>query len=613
MGGGVAQGMVADMALKELVSGTRRTARAQWNMVALVLAFAVCMLYVSALEHEYVWDDLLYLGDYRGAAGAARALTEHFFFDGYYRPLALLSFVPFDEPTVQHTINVLLHAANTVLVFWCARALMPCATAQSCSWLAAAAFGALVFAMHPVGVEAVAWVSGRFDTLMCSFVLGACLVGLGGELTRRRLALVFVLFFAAMCSKESAAGLPVALPFLLLLKWRLAGAALDVKGQWGRIVRLLAVLALAAALYVAARLAVTHTMFAGDAPVVFRSQSLVDKLNIAALAVAEFAKLLVNPWSHSAPLHPFSYEAGSGLLLRTVVVLGAVLALLALAGFKKWSFPLALLAGLAMGWPALHIIGIPNRENIISDRYALAPLALQAAALAAAAGTWLARRLSAMRAWERRVPLYAGVACLLWVGALAAHSHTTIPFWHDDINLWQFAYQQVPNSVQAHENYVTTLMQQGRWKEAETELHKFWDKYPERFQNMKLKDMIVWMVLRSNLGDRDSALQLSDMIEEKLDDEQKSKATSAKILGVFYVNRGMLAGNMGDWVRACDYFVKAIQVCPEDMEHMFRYAQALFMTGQPKKADEVFNRALAGSTKDLAAWALEWRKEWGIN
>ena len=47
-----------------------------------------------------------------------------------------------------------------------------------------------------------------------------------------------------------------------------------------------------------------------------------------------------------------------------------------------------------------------------------------------------------------------------------------------------------------------------------------------------------------------------------------------------------------------------------DLELAVWYARALHMTGQPEKAEDVFNRALVGSTKEMAVWAVEWRKTW---
>ena len=161
-------------------------------------------LYVRAVRYEYVWDDLTYLAgftQYQGLAGAVRAVAEPFYlYPSYYRPLAMLSYVVSAEPSVQHGINVLLHAVNTGLVLYVARALMPGDVADSKAGQWTAALGALLFAVHPVAVEPTVWVSGRFDTLMCMFVLGTCLAALGGELTRRRLVLICVLFACAMGS-----------------------------------------------------------------------------------------------------------------------------------------------------------------------------------------------------------------------------------------------------------------------------------------------------------------------------------------------------------------------------------------------------------------------------
>ncbi|MBQ9577994.1 MAG: hypothetical protein IJR28_00520 [Ottowia sp.] len=368
-------------------------------MTTAFVALVTLLLYARTVGYEYVWDDLSYLrwnSQYKGLEGVIRSFTEPFYiYSSYYRPLAMLSFVVSGEPSVQHGINVLLHAVNVGLVLYAARALMPKDVAQSKAGLWAAALGALLFAVHPVAVESTVWVSGRFDTLMCTFVLGTCVAALGGELTRRRLTLVFVLFVCAMGSKESAIGLPVALPFLLLLKWRLAGMEMaQLKAQTGVLVRLLGALMLAVGLYIAVRLAVVHGLFADRAT--FAGGSVLDKLNVAALAVTAFVQLIVVPLSHSAPLHPFTYEAGSGVLPQTAVVVVCALALFALMWLKKprLNFPLALLAALAMSWPVLHLIGIPNGDNIIADRYALAPLALLLAGLAglaAVAGVWAAR------------------------------------------------------------------------------------------------------------------------------------------------------------------------------------------------------------------------------
>lgn len=583
------------------------------------LAACAAALYARTLAYDYVWDDLMYLGGfshYQGLEGVVRAVTEPFFlYPDYYRPLVMLSFAVSKEPAVQHGMNIALHALNTVLVFLCACALIPRAVHGKAASFGAPALGALVFAAHPVAVETVAWVSGRFDTLMCAFVLGTCLVVLGGRLTRGRLALVFVLFTLAMGSKETAIGLPVALPFLLALKYRLVGEETgEKKDMLQQLAGLLGGLALAAMLYIAIRMAVIPSLFSWDARATVRNGSLLDKINIASMAVAEFVKLLVNPWSHSAPMHLFQYERGSGVLPQAAIVMVCVPSLLAAAFLKKprLNFSLALLAALGMSWPALHLVGFPDAGNIITDRYALTPLAVLLVALAAIAGTWLARRTPAMGEGGKRALVYAGVLGLLWAGALAAHTNITIPMWRNEYVFWPFAYRHAPSHKEVYANYIRMLMVQERWEDAYTEVEKFWEKRPDVLARPTVEDITNWMVIRAKLGDYNGALEWFERFGQRFDENIMKTGEERRTLGIFYRARGIIDSEAGYWGQALHWHEKSLQVSPTDVRSAFRYAEALFMNGQPEKAEEVFNRALTSSTKDVATWALEWRKTWRL-
>ena len=580
-----------------------------YHAVPALVALAALLLYVRAVGYEYVWDDLTYLrwnSQYMGLAGAIRSFTEPFYlYSSYYRPLAMLSFVVPGGPPVQHGINVALHAVNTVLVLYVARALMPQEVGESKAGQWAAALGALLFAVHPVAVESTVWVSGRFDTLMCTLVLGTCVAALGGELTRKRLILVFALFACAMGSKESALGLPVAIPFLLLLKWRLEGKeAVQIKAQMGVLMRVLAALALAVALYTAARLVVVQALFADKAT--FAGGSVLDKLNVASLAVAAFVKLIVAPLSHSAPLHPFKYETGSGLLTNTLVVVACVLALLAAVGLKKpkLNFPLALLAALAMSWPVLHLIGIPNGENIISDRYALVPLALLLAGLAAVAGAWGARRVPEFGASGQRIPLYAAAGCLLWAGALAAYSNATIPLWRDRVVFWSFAYKQAPDSMIAHMGYVRILMLQKRWDEAKAEMDTFGERHPGAI--LDAMDLINVAMILEKTGNHEEARELFQTLEEHMERRDVPARNKSELYGI----RAGLEVEAGNWEQAAHYLEKAVQFAPTNRHAALQYARALFMTGQTERADEVFERTLVGVSPDTVERARRWRADW---
>jgi tetratricopeptide (TPR) repeat protein len=98
-----------------------------------------------------------------------------------------------------HLVNIAVHALNVVLVYQLGRKMTP--------HHGAALAAALLFALHPVQVEAVTYVSGRSSSLMASFYLAALLVYLRGG----HWAVSSFLFVLAAATKETALTLPAAL------------------------------------------------------------------------------------------------------------------------------------------------------------------------------------------------------------------------------------------------------------------------------------------------------------------------------------------------------------------------------------------------------------------
>ncbi|MBJ6751445.1 tetratricopeptide repeat protein [Geomonas anaerohicana] len=145
----------------------------------------------------------------------------------YYRPLLELTFWLDNalwgmEPRVMHLENILLHCLNTLLVFLLARTACRGQGDGVSFW--AGILAAVVFALHPVNVEAVAWIAGRSDLLLTLFALAAWFVWLRwlSSPRWRDLALALLLLLAALLTKETA--LAAGGVFLLLaLVW--AGAA----------------------------------------------------------------------------------------------------------------------------------------------------------------------------------------------------------------------------------------------------------------------------------------------------------------------------------------------------------------------------------------------------
>lgn len=141
---------------------------------------------------------------------------------GYYRPLLALSYLYDKElwyldSNVMHQENLLLHILNALLLFFLARLVLSRSKEPFRSILATGA--ALIFGLHPVTTESVAWISGRTDLIATAFVLTSALFMVQYRNTGRRgyqLASLLILV-PGMLAKEVAFGF---LPILLLLGWQ---------------------------------------------------------------------------------------------------------------------------------------------------------------------------------------------------------------------------------------------------------------------------------------------------------------------------------------------------------------------------------------------------------
>jgi tetratricopeptide (TPR) repeat protein len=194
-------------------------------LACLALAAVVVLLYGQTLSYGYVGldDEVIiqqdheFLGDLanlprafqRGVFGAT--YTEG---GNFYRPLLIVSLmldaqVGGTDLTAFRVTNVLLHAVATCLVL---HLLLALGTRREIALLLAT-----VFAVHPLNVQAVAWVSGRNDSLLAVFALGCllALIRLQKTGSRRAFGLHLLLFALAVFTKESALALLVVQPLLI--------------------------------------------------------------------------------------------------------------------------------------------------------------------------------------------------------------------------------------------------------------------------------------------------------------------------------------------------------------------------------------------------------------
>jgi tetratricopeptide (TPR) repeat protein len=181
-----------------------------------LIVCAALLAYWPALQGTLLWDDGSHVT--RPALESLHGLWRIWFDLGatqQYYPLLHSAFwlehrLWGDAVLGYHLLNVALHALSACLVVLIARRLS----------LAAAWLAGLLFALHPVAVEAVAWISEQKSTLSGVFCLSAALVYLHFDSTRRRqhYLLATALYVLALLSKTITATLPAAL--LVILWWQ---------------------------------------------------------------------------------------------------------------------------------------------------------------------------------------------------------------------------------------------------------------------------------------------------------------------------------------------------------------------------------------------------------
>src|SRR3989440_10539698 len=146
------------------------------HVIPLAIVLAVVAVFAVGLRNEFVqWDDpsnLVENPHFRGLAPRHLAWMLTTTLMGHYIPVTWLSF-GLDyvlwgmQPAGYHFTNLVLHAANAVLVYWLARRLLAAARPDTSEMAlrAGAAVAALFFAIHPLRAESVAWATERRDVL----------------------------------------------------------------------------------------------------------------------------------------------------------------------------------------------------------------------------------------------------------------------------------------------------------------------------------------------------------------------------------------------------------------------------------------------------------------
>ena len=447
-------------------STTRRTQLA----AALFVAFAAAATFAPALQNGWVpWDDeaLVLNNPHIRAFSLDNLYWMATTIDtANYQPLGNLSYA-LDyklwglDARGFHLTSLLLHALNAVLVYVLTlRLLQPAfgARRQDADLAAAAAFGALLFALHPLRVESVAWASERREGIAAFLYLAGLLAYLEAARQRRRRWLAASLGLITLAGATKA--LTITAPIILValdwyplrrlpadpLRWRESSRTLWLE----KIPFILVSLAGAALGYI--------TQKSGGAVWDWNHYGLAPRLAQTGYGLVFYLRKTLWP-SGLSPLYavPPRFTPWEP---RFLLCWSAVAAITTLAWRSRLSKPGWLAAWIGYGALLAPVLGLSQAgHQFTADRYSY--LACLGWSTLAASG-WLSIASSSRPRARAAVSLGAGSVLL----ALALATGRQIAVWRDALSLWTRAVEVEPWSSLARNNLGLAFGRLGRLDEA---------------------------------------------------------------------------------------------------------------------------------------------------
>ena len=536
------------------------------------IALITFLVYLGALHNTFAWDDKAYVLGNPHIRQLDVTLLKWAFLDFYsanWHPLTWISHaVDYAlwglNPLGHHLTNNILHAANTFLTVILVVRLLEILKTKTApnerssfltdrAILIAAGTTGLLFGLHPLHVESVAWVAERKD-LLCGlfFLLGIlAYVNYADSINReaapqspfsrfadRRYLVTLGLFILALLSKPMAVSFPVV---LLILDWYPFSRIRSAKTLLAAGIEKLPFLALS---FVSSILTV---LAQGTAIQSTEFAPLSTRWLVAAQSL--IAYLLKMLWPvNLVPYYP--YPAGASLasaeyLLPVVLVIGITGTCAATA--KKQKFWLS-----AWGYyvvTLIPVIGVVQvGQQAMADRYTYLP-SLGPFLVIGSAVAWASIRLSLPGRSRLMAGLFGSLLAFFVFASLLYLTSRQIGIWENDLVLWSYVIEKEPNRVPiAYNNRGLALKESGRFDEAIEDFEKTIALDPSR--NKAYNNLGV-LYLKAGLFEKSIAY---------LDKSVAIDPTDAEA----YNNRGVSYASAGQNERALEDFNKAIQLQKDD-------------------------------------------------
>lgn len=467
-----------------------------------------------------------------------------------------------------HLTNVLIHAASAILLFLVLQRM------TGALWRSA--FVAAVFAIHPLRVESVAWVSERKDVLSGLFfmlTIGAYVRYARGAWSATRYALVIILFACGLMSKPML----VTTPFVMLLLdyWPLnrftlprAGDGNTSKIAWQLILEKSPLFALSLASCVITVFAQKHALQA------VTRISLPSRVGNAVVAYKDYLLQMLWP-SNLAIFYP--WEAAR------ITIASILLSAILLLGISAVVFVMRRRPYLVTGWllylimlgPVIGILQVGNQAR--ADRYTYLPQIGLYVLL-----TWTAADLCMQ--WRHR-RLFLALLSVIILAGLAISARIQASYWRNSESLWSQALSRTTDNVVAELNLGEANYKLGRITEAVAHFERVLQIEPnEPTAHASLGAALL------KIGQTNAALAHF----QKSVEIEPTQSPVHSSLGVVLLELGRLEESL-------PHLQTALKIDPENSEAHYNLGNAFLQMGQANEAVAEYKRALRINPDDTEA------------
>jgi len=544
----------------------------KWIPLLIIIALSLCVLFPTTQNEWTNWDDHDYVLNNEYVTNISWSKVASLFkptttVSGNYHPLTILSFSAnhyFSQlnPHAYHWTNLIIHLLNCVLIYWLIFRL----SSQTITAFSAT----LLFSIHPMNVEAIAWISSRKDLLFSFFYLAGLIMYIQYIKSMRPKDLVQtgLLFVLSLLCKAQALSFPLVLFALDYFYKRKCSRTLFFEK----------------APFILISLFFAYLMVTAQMAFSYQNQSsyysFIERIMLISHSFSSYICKFIFPFEISN-FYPYPKIVDGHLPIEYYIVPLILFFLVALIYKVSKHTPNKSLAILIFLIPTLFILKYkPFGAFVMADRYMYLPYI----GLAYFVGIHIHHIFTSKNKMNSEIKVVTLITFFLYVGFLSYTSYGRAQVWKNNLTLWNDVIQKYPQLSLAYHQRALFFLEEGNKKEGLRDLNKAIDINPyfhealnsrgieyaiENLNHLAITDFSQAIMLKPHFFEAynnrgRSYLGIQDQ-EAAFQDFEKAIAIAPHHIEP-YINRARIFENRQQWAEAITDLSKVIDLDPEFVE-----------------------------------------------